>query len=205
MRCRHATVLLPLLLCACASFKDKDGITEEAILASILGAEISGPGPGDASDETSSYLVEVQTTKKADGTAFGFLRANRRLYAPFEVVVVAGLVPGEDQAGFTGNAQVCVELDERASITEDLDTLLWVLVCARREGTGLSVRAQDQFTTLGSVLLPDTDAAILSIRHDGTDLIFETGPATLLGTEAAEGGLQQIARLRSEERRVGKG
>ena len=192
---RLPALLVASLVLACSTMKDKDGVEREVNFVDGLIDTFKPPSPADGEPANPTLMLTFDTKKKAAGDGFGFLRANRRLYAPFEVLVVAGLVPEEDQSGFTGDAQICVELDERATITDDIADLLWVLVCARREGTGLRVRAQDQFATLGSVLLEATDAAVLVIRHDGTDLIFETGPAILLGTRAADGGLTEITRL----------
>lgn len=190
---RLPLVLALALLPACATIT-QNGVEKEVFLTDAIGYEVYGIPATDAPAGNPTWVAEIRTKKKAAGNAYGVLRANRRLYPPFEVLAVAGLTPGKDQAGFGPNSQICVELDERASFSEDIGTLLWVLVCAKREGTGLRVRAQDQFVQLGSVLLPNTDAAILVVRHDGTDLIFETAAANL-PAPADGGAFTEITRI----------
>ncbi len=188
---RHVLLLLIVLSAftpACV-IKGKNGVERDADLTDVFVFPMKPTTEAPAAG--SRFLPAVRTKKKAGGTAFGFTRVNRRLYPPFTVSVIGGVAPGEDNAGFNGNAQVCMELDERSTINGALN---FELICARREGDGLRVRAQSQFFTIGSVLFPQTDLVLMSITHDGTDLIFEARPATL--GELSEGGaLTEIGRI----------
>ncbi len=66
-----------------------------------------------------------------------------------------------------------------------------MLICARSEGNGIRVRGQNQFAQLGDVFVGDTKIVEMAIEHDGTDLIFEAGAATL----ADGGNLVEVARV----------
>lgn len=188
---------LPFLLAALSAGCAR-GLEKEVASARIGLERIQGGG--DLAEGLPAFDLRVpvvRTKKKADGSAFGFLRANRRLYPSFSFSVVAGPVPGEADEGFDGGL-MCIELDERATISDDLSTLEFVLLCARPFGDGLLVEAFDQGVEIGEQFLAGAVAALLRIRHDGSDLVFETAPASI-GSPLQEEGLLEVARIEDYE------
>lgn len=166
-------VLASLALTACIRPEAK----QIDYLFPTRGAGAGKPGakpPGDTE-------MLIRAKKQADGTAFGFLRFNRNLYPPFRVSMVGGLLDPAGSTGFAGNSQFCMELDRRDTITTDIADLRYVLICARSEGDGIRVRAQDKFAQYGNHLFAGTKIVELEIEHDGTDLVFRAGPATFGG------------------------
>jgi hypothetical protein len=176
LRALAGLVLASLALTACARGAQADFQSVDYYLPK-RDAQAGKPGPKPPND---TELV-FRATKKADGTAFGFVRFNRNLYAPFRVSLVGGLSDPAGSTGFTGNSQFCMELDRRDTLTPDIADLRYVLICARSEGDGIRVRAQDKFAQYGNRFFAATKIVELEIEHNGTDLIFRAGAATFEG------------------------
>lgn len=191
LRALAGLMLVAFALSACVRWTDVDGTEHEQSFADFLISSRGGRSKDRSPPVPEDAELTVRTSKKAAGSAFGFLRFNRNLYPPFRVSMVGGLLDPAGSTGFTGNSQFCMELDRRDTITQDIADLRYVLICARSEGDGIRVRAQDKFAQYGNRLFAGTKIVELEIEHDGTDLIFRAGAATFAGGAT----LEEFARI----------
>ncbi len=183
LRALAGLLLASLALTACV--RPEEAAVDFYLPKRPAGSSKRGPTP------PSEFELAIRAKKKADGSAFGFTRFNRNLYPPFRLSMVGGLLDPAGSTGFSGNSQFCIEIDRRDTLTPDIADLRFVLICARSEGDGIRVRAQDKFAQYGNRLFAGTKVVELEIEHNGTDLIFRAGAATFDGGAA----LVEFARI----------